>query len=148
MENNQVNSGKAVYITVETVVNADIKKVWELWTTPAHIEQWNNASDDWYTPKASNDLRVDGRFSYTMAARDGSMSFDFEGTYTAVKEHELIEYYIVDGRHVSIQFIPVENGVHVIEKFEPESENSLELQQSGWQAIIDNFKKYAESFVG
>lgn len=132
-------------ITVQTLVNAGIEKVWECWTNPEHVMQWNNASADWHTPKASNDLRVGGQFSYTMASRDGAMSFDFGGVYTAVEQHRLIEYALGDSRQVSVKFSEEENGVSVIETFDPEKINSLELQQAGWQAILDNFKKHCES---
>jgi uncharacterized protein YndB with AHSA1/START domain len=131
-------------ITVQALVNAPIEKVWNAWTKPEHITQWNNASDDWHTPKASNDLRVGGKFSATMAARDGSASFDFEGTYTDVKQHQLIAYSMADGRTVKVVFKAEGSKTKVIETFDPESENSIELQRGGWQAILDNFKKYTE----
>ncbi|WP_348813352.1 SRPBCC family protein [Flavobacterium maritimum] len=132
-------------ITVQCEINKSIEKVWKLWTSPDHIMQWNNASDDWYTPHAENDLRVGGKFKYTMASRDGTMSFDFEGVYTNVANHSLIEYKLADNRKVIVTFKSQENGVVVTEKFDPETENSEALQQQGWQAILDNFKKYAEN---
>ena len=133
-------------ITVETTVNAPVEKVWKLWNGPEHIIQWNNASADWHTPKSENDVRVGGKFNHTMAAKDGSVSFDFEGTYTAVRENELIEYSIIDGRKVKVTFTAEGTTTKVVETFEMENENSEELQRGGWQAILDNFKKYAEEW--
>ena len=132
-------------ITVHTTVNAPLAKVWNHWTQPEHIMQWNNASDDWHTPKATNDLQAGGKFSYTMAAKDGSMSFDFEGTYTAVQEHQNIEYHIIDGRKVQITFETTPEGVLITESFEPETVHPHDMQRQGWQSILDNFKKYTES---
>jgi len=128
-------------ITVETTVNAPIEKVWKLWTAPEHITKWNNASDDWHTPFAENDLRVGGKFVARMEAKDGSFGFDFGGVYDEVKENELIEYTIGDGRKVIINFTGNGNGTKVVEGFEAESTNSIELQRGGWHAILDNFKK-------
>ena len=132
-------------ITIHTTVNAPVEKVWKLWNTPEHVTQWNTASPDWHTPKAENDLREGGNFSYRMEAKDGSFGFDFGGTYDVVKEAEQLAYTLEDGRRVEVSF--VDNGGHteVTEVFEAEAENSIELQRSGWQAILDNFKKYAES---
>lgn len=132
-------------ITVQTRVDASIEKVWKLWTSPKHVTKWNNASPDWHTPYAENNLKVGGNFKYTMAAKDGSMSFDFEGVYTDVVGHSFIAYTMADGRKVTITFESLENGVLVTEKFDPETENSEALQQQGWQAILDNFKKYTEN---
>jgi len=132
-------------ITIETTIHAPIDKVWKCWTEPAHIMQWNNASDDWHTPYAENDPRTGGKFKSTMAARDGSMSFDFEGVYSNVQPQKLIEYGLADGRKVKIEFQSNKDGVKVIESFDPETENSIELQRGGWQAILDNFKKHVES---
>ncbi len=131
-------------ITIKTTVNAPITKVWECWTQPQHITQWNHASDDWHTPKASNDLKIGGTFCATMASKDGAMSFDFEGTYTAVKEFALIEYVMADGRKVNITFEETPMGITVTESFDPESQNPEEMQRQGWQNILDNFKKYTE----
>lgn len=132
-------------ITVQSVVNAPIGKVWEFWTGPDHIVHWAFASDDWEAPAAENDLRAGGRFKTRMAARDRSAGFDFAGTYTGVKEHELIEYDMDGGRHVKVEFAESPEGTRVTETFEPENENPREMQRSGWQAILDNFKKYAEA---
>ncbi len=134
-------------ITVETTVNAPLEKVWDYWTKPEHIVNWAFAADDWEAPRADNDLRVGGTFTTVMAAKDGSVSFDFRGTYTAVEELELMEYDIsgADGRHVKIEFEQVPEGVRITETFAPETINSEEKQRSGWQAILDNFKKYSEA---
>ena len=132
-------------ITVQCTVNVPIDKVWEFWIVPEHIIKWNNASEDWHTPKAINDLKVGGKFKYTMASTDGTMRFDFEGIYTNVVNPSLIEYKLADDRKVKITFESQKNGVLLIEKFDPETENSEALQQQGWQAILDNFKKYVEN---
>ncbi|TDE29646.1 polyketide cyclase [Flavobacterium ranwuense] len=132
-------------ITVQNTINASVEKVWELWTAPKHITKWNNASEDWHTPFAENDLKVGGKFKSTMAAKDGSMSFDFEGEYTEVEKNSSIKYKMADGRHVEIIFENRGDNVKVTESFDPETENSEALQQQGWQAILDNFKKYVEN---
>lgn len=132
-------------ITVQTVVNAPIEKVWECWSSPDHIMKWAFASDDWEAPAATNDLRESGKFSTTMAAKDGSNKFDFTGVYTTVVPNERIEYTMEDGRKVQVQFQEKDGGVEVTETFDMEQENSEELQRSGWQAILENFKKHAES---
>lgn len=132
-------------ITVQSNINATINKVWEYWTSPEHITKWNNASDDWHTPYAENDLRMGGKFKSTMAAKDGSMSFDFEGEYTLVNQNKDIQYVMPDGRKVEISFRETPNGVEIIESFDPETLNPVEMQRSGWQAILNNFKKYVES---
>lgn len=131
-------------ITVQTVVNAPLEKVWEYWTAPEHITGWAFASDDWEAPSAENDLRIDGTFKTVMAAKDKSASFDFTGTYTQVKKHALIEYDMDDGRHVSVIVETVPEGIKVTETFDPENTYSRDFQQQGWQAILDNFKQYAE----
>ncbi len=132
-------------ITITATVDAPIEKVWQYWIEPEHIMQWAFASDDWEAPHAENDLREGGTFTTTMAAKDKSASFDFTGTYTAVKEHELIEYNIPDGRHVKTEFIQTPKGIEITGTFDPETENSEEMQRAGWQAIFDNFKKHVES---
>lgn len=133
-------------ITVKTIITAPIETVWQCWIDPAHITKWNQASDDWYTPRAENDLRPGGTFCTRMEAKDGSAGFDFAGTYTAIQKHELIEYVMSDGRRVAVRFAETPEGVEVIEQFDPESENSEEVQRAGWQAILDSFKQYVESF--
>jgi uncharacterized protein YndB with AHSA1/START domain len=132
-------------ITVETTVNTPADKVWKLWTNPEHITKWNNASDDWYTPWAENDLQAGGKFVSRMEAKDGSFGFDFEGVYEEVKLNRLIDYTIGDGRKVKITFTNLGNATLIVETFEAESENSIDMQKGGWQAILDNFKKYAET---
>jgi len=132
-------------ITVSSIVEAPVEKVWSYWTTPAHIMNWNNASPDWHTPRSENDLRVGGKFLSHMAAKDGSMGFDFGGTYTAVVPHSLIEYMLGDDRKVRVEFISKGTHTEVIETFDPENQNSHELQRKGWQAILDKFKQYTES---
>ena len=132
-------------ITVQTTVNAPVSKVWESWTAPKHITKWCQASDDWHAPKAENDLRAGGKFSTTMAAKDGSVSFDFGGTYSTVKTNSLIEYVIEDGRKVKIVFESLGDKTRVTETFDPEHTNSIELQRGGWQSILDSFKKYTET---
>ncbi len=132
-------------ITVETTVNAPVEKVWEFWSKPEHIKKWNAASDDWHTTKAENDLRVGGSFSARMEAKDGSFGFDFGGVYDAVTTNEYIEYTLGDGRNVKVNFTAKGNTTKVVESFEAESENPVEMQKGGWQAIMDNFKKYVET---
>lgn len=132
-------------ITVESTIQAPVAKVWEYWNEPEHIKKWAFASEDWHAPKAENDLRTGGTFSTTMAAKDGSFSFDFGGVYTQVKEHKLIEYTLGDERKVSILFSTIGDATKVVETFEAEDTHPVEMQQSGWQAILDNFKKYTEA---
>jgi uncharacterized protein YndB with AHSA1/START domain len=132
-------------ITLKNIVKTPIKKVWEFWTKPKHITNWAFASDDWEAPAAENDLRVGGKFKTVMAAKDKSTSFDFTGTYTNVEEYKVIEYDLDNGRHVKVEFEKTPDGVKVTETFEPENIYSEEMQRSGWQAILDNFKKYAEN---
>lgn len=132
-------------LTVETVVNAPVEKVWNYWSDPKHIVNWCFAIDTWHAPAATNDLRVGGTFSTTMAAKDGSFSFDFGGVYDEVIEHKLIEYTLGDGRKVKITFDGKGNETKVVETFDAEDQNPLEMQQGGWQAILDNFKKYTEA---
>jgi uncharacterized protein YndB with AHSA1/START domain len=131
-------------ITVETRVNALIDKVWDAFTSPEDIMQWNAASDDWHTTAATNDLRAGGSFTSRMEAKDGSQGFDFEGTYDEVVPHERIAYTMADGRKVVVTFTEEEGGVRIQETFDPESENTPEVQRAGWQAILDNFKRHVE----
>ncbi len=131
-------------LTIEATVNAPIEKVWEYWTLPRHIIQWNNASPDWHTPNAENELNVGGKFSFRMEAKDGSMGFDFWGIYDDIKINELIAYTMGDGRKATNTFIAFNNQTTIITVFEAETENPLDMQQLGWQAILDNFKKYTE----
>ena len=140
-----VEGAKKVSISIEAVIKSPIEKVWKYWTEPQHITQWNKASPDWHCPKATNDLKEGGKFSYTMAAKDGSFSFDFGGVHVTVKTNELIENTLGDGRKVKVIFSESANETKLVETFEAENENSLELQRNGWQAILNNFKKYIES---
>ena len=131
-------------ITVETLVNAPLDRVWNAYTTPEDIKQWNAASDDWHTTKATVDLRVGGAFSSRMEARDGSFGFDFAGTYTKVVPEELIEYSFGD-RHCVVEFTPERKGVTVKVTFDAETTNSEQQQRQGWQAILDNFTRHVEA---
>jgi Uncharacterized conserved protein len=133
-----------IVITVTAQVGIQVEKAWKCWTEPQHITKWNAASDDWHTPWATNDLKVGGRFISRMEAKDGSFGFEFGGTYTEVEQNHLIAYIMDDERKVRVSFTPSENGTLITESFEAESKNSTELQQAGWQAILNNFKKYAE----
>jgi uncharacterized protein YndB with AHSA1/START domain len=132
-------------ITVQITVNYPIEKVWKIWTSEEDIKQWNNASDDWHTSKAEINLVVGGTFSSRMEAKDGSFGFDFSGKYTAVKTNELIAYTMDDHRTCIINFKNIGNETLIIQTFEAETENPIEMQEFGWQAIMNNFKKYAES---
>ena len=132
-------------ITIEAVINAPVDKTWDYYTGPAHIMQWNQACPDWHCPSATNDLRPGGKFSSTMAAKDGSFSFDFAGTYNRIAEYELITYTIGDGRKVQVYFKAEGDSTTITEIFEAENIHSPELQQQGWQAILNNFKRYAET---
>lgn len=140
----EIAAGK-IKITVETVINAPVDKVWEYWSKPAHITQWCNASPDWHAPKAENDLSAGGRFTTRMEAKDGSFGFDFGGVYDEVKTNEMIAYTMDDGRRVSILFKSDGNQTRVIETFEAENENLVAMQKDGWQAILDNFKNHVEN---
>ena len=131
-------------ITVEAFINASNEKVWQAWTEPKHITKWNFASDDWQCPSASNDLRVGGKYSARMEAKDGSFGFDFEAVYDEVIPNKKISYTMTDGRVATTTFNDLDGKTKVATTFDAEQENSIELQQQGWQAILDNFKKYAE----
>lgn len=132
-------------ITISAQINKPVAHVWNVWTEPAHIMQWNAASDDWHCPKATNDLRTGGKFSSTMAARDGSFSFDFEGVYDDVQPHKRIAYTMADGRSCEIIFEEKAGGTLVTEAFDAEAQNPVEMQRGGWQAILDRFKAHAEA---
>lgn len=136
---------ETISITVETIVHSALEKAWQCWTDPAHITQWCFASDDWHAPSATNDLRPGGSFTTRMEARDGSFGFDFGGIYDEVHPLEKIAYTMDDGRKVQIDFLPEADHVRVIERFDAETENSPEMQQAGWQAILDNYRKHVES---
>lgn len=133
-------------IKIETTVNASIEEVWNFWTTPEHITKWYTASEGWHTPKAENELIEGGKFLYRMEAKDGSFGFDYWGIYDEVKSKESLVATLGDGRKVSVSFEPYGESTKIVETFEPETENSLEHQQMGWQAILDNFKRYVETY--
>jgi uncharacterized protein YndB with AHSA1/START domain len=132
-------------VTVQAVIQAPVEKVWKYWSEPEHITKWNQATEQWHAPWAENDLRAGGRFVTRMEAKDGSMGFDFSGTYDVVNMHEEIAYTLDDGRTVNIRFIARGNETEVIETFDAEGTNPVELQRAGWQAIMDNFKTYTET---
>lgn len=132
------------WITIKAKVQAPPSMVWTKWTDPKDIVNWNTASPDWHTTKAINELRVGGKFVYRMEAKDGSMGFDFSGSYVEVKENELLSIVLDDNRKMRVEFKANGSETEIIESFQAESENSLELQESGWQAILNNFKSYVE----
>ena len=129
-------------IIVETLVKADLNKVWRAWNNPEDIKRWNSASEDWHTTASSVDLREGGRFSARMEAKDGTEGFDFEGTYTRIVPQQLIEYRMSDGREVKVEFSERAGEVLVRETFDAETENAPEMQRAGWQAILDNFARH------
>ena len=131
-------------IRIKTFVKADIGTVWNAWNTPEAIVNWNAASEDWHTTSSTVDLREGGRFISRMEAKDGSMGFDFSGTYTKVIENHLVEYLLEDGRTVKVEFIEQDDGVKVVETFDADASTSPEMQRDGWQAILDNFSRYVE----
>jgi uncharacterized protein YndB with AHSA1/START domain len=131
-------------ITVSEIVNAPLPKVWECFTQAQHITGWNFASDDWHCPRAENNFQEGGKLCWTMAAKDGSFSFDLEGIYTAISPMNTIAYTLADGRKVELTFEQTKNNVQVTEKFEAEIMNPADMQQAGWQAILTNFKQYVE----
>jgi uncharacterized protein YndB with AHSA1/START domain len=131
-------------ITVECTVKAPVEKVWRFWTEPGHITKWAYAVDTWHTPRAENDLHVGGKFSSRMEAKDGSVGFDFGGVYNAIVPDKYIEYTMDDGRKVKITFTENNEETKITESFEAEETNPVEMQRGGWQAILDNFKRYTE----
>jgi uncharacterized protein YndB with AHSA1/START domain len=131
-------------IVVEAFVGAPVEAVWNAYLTPSDILVWNTASPDWHTTSATVDLQVGGKFSSRMEAKDGSFGFDFEGTYTKIVTHQVLEYNFGD-RTASIEFLPQQDGVLVRVAFDPEYENPIEMQRGGWQAILANFARYVES---
>lgn len=132
-------------VIIENTINKSLNQVWEFWTTPEHIINWNFATSEWHCPTAEHDLKVGGKLKYHMAAKDGSMAFDYTATFSVLKQNELIEYVLDDGRKVSIAFIHNGDATQITETFEVEDENSIDMQRQGWQAILNNFKKYVES---
>lgn len=134
----------ATKITVNAMIQAPIQEVWEKWTKPEHITKWNFAIDSWQCPKAENDLRVGGKYSARMEAKDGSFGFDFEAIYDVVVEHKELTYTMSDGRQATTVFESIGSKTQMTTTFDAESENPEEMQQQGWQMILNNFKKYAE----
>ena len=132
-------------INVVANIKAPLKMVWKCWTDPSHVINWNFASNDWHCPSAENTLSVGGEFHYIMAAKDESFSFDFWGKFVHIEEERLIEIMLGDGRKMSLMFESVGDETRVTETFDPEDTNPLELQKAGWQAILDNFKRYTEA---
>lgn len=131
-------------ITVETTILADINKVWDYWTKPEHITKWNFADDSWHCPRAENDLRAGGKYGARMEAKDGSFGFDFEAVYDEVIDNEKIAYTMADGRRATTTFEDLGDKTKINIVFDAEDENSIEMQKSGWQAILDSFKQYVE----
>lgn len=131
------------FIEIRTIVHAPIEKAWDVFTNPDHIRNWNHANDDWHCPKASSDLRDGGSFSYTMAAKDGSFSFDLEGSFNLVQGPHYLHYTLADGRNVEVKLMETGEAVQVLQRFQPEQENPEDLQRQGWQAILDNFARHA-----
>ncbi|SMC35215.1 SRPBCC family protein [Cellulophaga tyrosinoxydans] len=133
-------------ITIEATISAPLSKIWEYWTLPKHIINWNNASDDWHTTKSENDVRTGGRFLSRMEAKDGSFGFDFEGTYTEIEKHKLISYVMDDDRKATTSFKALSDyKTKIVTTFEAEDTNPIQMQKDGWQAILNNFKKYTEA---
>jgi len=133
-------------IRVQAVINAPVEQVWKVYTEPEHVIKWNNPSNDWHTPRAENDLKVGGKFLYRMEAKDGSSGFDFDGIYEQISTNELIMYTLADGRKVEVTFTKDnDTRTKIATTFEAESTNPLEMQRNGWQAILNNFKKYVET---
>ncbi|MDF1696258.1 MAG: SRPBCC family protein [Saprospiraceae bacterium] len=132
-------------VTITAHITAKINKVWEYWTSPHHIIRWNFASPEWHCPTAEHDLQVGGNFKYHMAAKDGSMGFDYKGTFTQIQPEKVLAFTLEDNRKVSITFEETENGTRVTETFEIEDENTIEMQKQGWQAILNNFKAHVEA---
>ena len=136
---------KTQKITIQAKINAEVEKVWELYTSPKHITRWNFASTDWHCPEAQNDMQIGGKYKARMEAKDGSWGFDFEATYDEINEGSNFSYTMPDKRQVSVDFAKIADGTQTTITFDPESENPLDMQKQGWQAILNNFKNYAES---
>ena len=131
-------------ITVEVIINKPIDQVWEMWTKPEHITQWCFAADEWHAPSSTSDFKIGGKLNTRMEAKDGSFGFDFDGTYNEIKTNEKVAITLGDGRTWDTFFTQVEGTVKIVEEFEAENENPVEMQQAGWQLILNNFKKYVE----
>lgn len=135
---------KTEKVTVQTIVNADVNKVWDYYTNPEHIVKWNFADPSWHCPSAENDMKKDGKYRARMEAKDGSFGFDFEAIYSEIIDGEQFTYEF-DGRTATVKFNRVNNQTEVIITFDPESENPIDMQKNGWQSILNNFKNYTES---
>lgn len=131
-------------ITVTATVNVDVKKVWDAYTNPVHIVNWNFADPSWHCPSATNDMKVGGTYKARMEAKDSSFGFDFEAVYSQINMGKSFVYEF-GGRTSEVTFKDLGNATSVVVSFDPEEQNSIELQQQGWQAILNNFKKYAET---
>ena len=140
----KMETGNPTKVTVQAIIQAPVEKVWRYWNEPVHITKWCQASEEWHAPRAENDLQAGGTFVTRMEAMDGSYGFDFKGVYDVVKQHEEISYTLGDGRKVDITFTVEGNATKVVEIFDAEDSNPVELQQAGWQAIMDSFKRYTE----
>ena len=140
-----MSTPQSTKVTIQAVVNAPVSTVWNSWNLPEHITKWNSAIDTWHCPYAENDLRVGGQIKSRMEAKDGSMGFDFGGVYTEVVHHQRISYKLGDEREVNITFKDLGNTTEIIETFDAENQNPIELQRNGWQSILNNFKKYTEA---
>jgi uncharacterized protein YndB with AHSA1/START domain len=136
--------GVKMQITIETTINAPMDRVWDAWTTPNDITEWNFAIEEWCCPNAKLDFKVGGNFAYRMEAKDGSTGFNFAGKFIAIDAHKSIEYVLGDDRKVAIDFLDTGEGIRVVETFEADDEYSAEQQRQGWQSILNNFKKYVE----
>ncbi len=132
-------------ITIKTQVKGNVQQVWNAYTNPQHIINWNFATPEWHCPAATNDLRIGGEYFTRMEAKDGSFGFDFKAIYKEVKPEQSFVYVLEDGREVSVSFTPQGDTTEIVIVFDPESQNPIEMQQAGWQAILDNFKRYAEN---
>ena len=133
-----------VNITIETLVHAPINLVWDTWNSPNHVVHWNHASDDWHSPKAENNFVVGGKFVYRMEAKDNSFGFDFSGTYEEIVDKKRVVTRLDDNRLVKTEFHVENDSVRIVETFEAEDQNSIELQRVGWSAILNNYKLYTE----
>ena len=134
-----------VNITIETLVHAPINLVWDTWNSPNHVVHWNHASDDWHSPKAENNFVVGGKFVYRMEAKDNSFGFDFSGTYEEIVDKKRVVTRLDDNRLVKTEFHVENDSVRIVDTFEAEDQNSIELQREGWSAILNNYKLYTES---
>lgn len=136
---------KTTKVTIEAMISDSPEKVWVYWTKPEHITKWNFASEDWCCPSAENDLRVGGKYKARMEAKDGSFGFDFEAIYGEIIDQKKLVYTMPDGRVVTTTFNNIDGQTEVTTTFDAENENPIEMQKNGWQAILDNFKKYSEN---